>query len=64
MTKQMDWTIILGYFGLLLIQYFAIQSIPAGIMGAIFGQFRLLGILIGSILTWYLLDIAWLKIFD
>lgn len=59
----MDWTITLGYLGLLLIQYFALQSIPAGIFGAMFGQFRLLGILIGSILTWYLLDLAWVKIF-
>lgn len=59
----MDWTIILGYIGLLGIQIFAIQSIPAGLFGALFGQFRLLGILIGSLLTWYLLDIAWFKIF-
>lgn len=59
----MDWTIILGYLGLLLIQIFAIQSIPAGIFGGVFGRFRLLGILIGSILTWYLIAIAWFKIF-
>ena len=59
----MDWTIILGYIGLLVIQIFALQSIPAGIFGALFGQFRLLGILIGSLLTWYLLDLAWLNIF-
>lgn len=59
----MDWIIILGYLGLLGIQIFAIQSIPAGIFGALFGQFRLLGILIGSLLTWYLLDLAWFNIF-
>lgn len=59
----MDWGIILGYVCLLGIQIIAIQSIPAVIFGAIFGQFRLLGILIGSFFTWFLLDFAWFKIF-
>jgi hypothetical protein len=59
----MDWTVLLGYFILLLIQYLAIQSLPIGLIGALFGKFRLFGILIGAIITWYFIDFAWMKIF-
>lgn len=59
----MDWTIILGYLSLLIIQIFALQSFPAGIVAALFGEFRLLGILFGSLFTWYFINLAWLKIF-
>ncbi len=62
----MDYTIIIGYFVLLLIQYFAIQAIPITIIGGIIS--RLIGIypaiVITGILTWLGINLIWLKVFD
>ena len=60
----MDWMIVLGYVVLLLIQLMAIQALPTSIVASIFGSFRLIGIILGSILTWYLINFLWLKAFD
>ena len=62
----MDYTIILGYLVLLIIQYFAIQAIPITIVGGIISKFTniYVGVLIGGILTWLGISFIWFKIFD
>tara|TARA_R100000353_G_scaffold174742_1_gene143374 strand:+ start:1047 stop:1406 length:360 start_codon:yes stop_codon:yes gene_type:complete len=62
----MDYTIILGYLVLLLVQYFAIQAIPISIVGGIVSRFTniYVGVLIAGILTWLGINLIWFKIFD
>jgi hypothetical protein len=62
----MDYTIILGYLILLLIQYFAIQAIPITLVGGIISKFTniYVGVLIAGILTWLGINLIWFKIFD
>lgn len=67
-----DYTIILGYLVLLLIQYFAISATSISIICAILTPFRWLFtfeilngiILIAGILIWLGLNFIWFKIFD
>jgi hypothetical protein len=62
----MDYTFILGYLVLLLIQYFTIQAIPITLVGGIISKFTniYVGVLIAGILTWLGINFIWFKIFD
>ncbi len=62
----MDYTIILGYVVLLLIQYFAIQAIPITLIGGLISRFTniYVGVLIAGILTWLGINFIWFKVFD
>ncbi|MCZ4317460.1 hypothetical protein O4H26_00490 [Aequorivita viscosa] len=62
----MNYTIILGYLVLFIIQYFAIQAIPITLVGGIISKFIniYLGILIAGILTWLGINFIWFKVFD
>ncbi|WP_066219813.1 hypothetical protein [Formosa haliotis] len=62
----MDYTIILGYLVLLLIQYFAIQAIPITLIGGLISRFTniYVGVLIAGILTWLGINFIWFKVFD
>ncbi|MDP2524868.1 hypothetical protein [Maribacter dokdonensis] len=62
----MDYTLIIGYFVLLLIQYFAIQAIPITIVGGLISRITGIypAIIITGLLTWLGINLIWLKVFD
>lgn len=66
-THTMNWTLILGYFILILIQYLSIQAIPVSIIGGIIGRISkniFLGMLVGGLITWFLINLIWLKVYN
>lgn len=63
----MNWTIILGYVILILIQYFAVQVIFITIISSLIGKLLkniLLSMLLGSIVIWFIINLIWLKTYN
>ena len=61
----MDFTIILGYMILILIQYFSIQAIPVSLIGGIINKITnsiLFSMLVGGLITWFFINLIWLKV--
>lgn len=63
----MNWTLIISYFVLLLIQALGLTFIPISLIAELLKKIKIplqFGVLFGGIIVWFLLNMLWLEIND